>query len=73
MDLSLDFAVLQYRGFMLILLGPRRQAKAKHRARVRRNPASDAAQKTGRKLWDRELLSVTEGVPAIDTVNHLIR
>jgi hypothetical protein len=69
---SLGFAVLPYRGFMLILWGPRRQAKAKPRARVRRNLVSDASQKTGRKLWHREL-SITEGVPAIGTVNHLIR
>lgn len=71
MDFHWMSAVLKYRGAMLILLGPWRQAKAKHRARTRRNPASDAALRTDRKLWNSEQ-SVTEGVLGIDTVNQLM-
>lgn len=42
-----------------------RQAKAKHKARVRRNLANNVAQKTGRNIWENEQ-SVTKGVSVID-------
>lgn len=51
-------------------VGHKEQAKARHRARTRRDPARGAAQKTGKELWDSEP-SVTEGVLVTDTMSQL--